>query len=320
MGRNKTASQIMFADAKKFFTRDKYTNNITRRNFLTWYRKYINYCRQYHDCKTKDECKKYIQEYINHLEKHGYTASTIHSYLAPITLYHGYSLKDFKKPVRYTSEYSKSRSFTDKIERFDEDLNNPPAKYIRSVEFAKRVGCRRNDLYHICGGDLVKDEAGNYAIRLTHSKGGKYQEQRIWREDYEFIKTYFDGVPEGQPIFKREEISPRISYHYLRAQNAKRAYYKYLEMIKDPAGKAKLEKEIRARWNRLNISKKTGKPKPFHDRILEGDYVLRGKTRAFAIKNGLPVRYNRMAVLATSIFMLSHWREDVTICSYLLVI
>ena len=127
-------------------------------------------------------------------------------------------------------------------------------------------------------------------------------------------------MPESQPIFKRKEISPRLAYHYLRAQNAKRAYYKYLEMIKDPAVKAKLEKEIRARWNRLNISKKTGKPKPFPDRMLEGDYVLRGKTRAFAIKNGLPVRYNRMAVLATSIFSLSHWREDVTVASYLLVI
>lgn len=310
----------MFADAKMFFTKEKYPNNITRRNFLAWYRKYINYCRQHYGCKTKGECQEYIQEYIDYLEKQGYTASTIHSYLAPVTLYHGYSLSDFKKPVRYTSDYSKSRSFTEKIQRTDEDLSSPPAKYIRSVEFAKRVGCRRNDLYHICGGDLVKDESNNWAIRLTHSKGGKYTEQTINPQDYTFIKQYFDGVPEGEPIFKREEISGRISYHYLRAKNAQLSYYWYLDEIKTPEGKAKLEKEIRARWNRLNISKTTGKPKPFPDKLIEGDYILRGKTRAFALKHGLPIRYNRMCVIATSIFKLSHWREDVTVASYLLVI
>ena len=310
----------MFADAKKFFTKEKYPNNITRRNFLNWYRKYINYCRQFHTCKTKDECAEFIQEYIYYLEKQGYTASTIHSYLAPVALYHNYSLKDFKKPIRYTSNYSKSRSFTQKTPRKDDDVYNPPEKYKRSVDFAKKIGCRRNDLYHIRGGDLVKDESNNWAIRLTHSKGGKYTEQVIFDEDYEFIKEYFEGVAEEEPIFKREEISPRISYHYLRARNAQRAYYKYTEMVKDPKKKEKLEKEIKARWNRLNISKKTGKPKHFPNKILKGDYILRGKTREFAIKNGLPIRYNRMAVMAVSIFHLSHWREDVTIASYLLVV
>ena len=310
----------MFAQAKEFFSKERYTNNITRRNFLTWYRKYINYCRKYHNCKTKDECENYIQEYVHFLEKQGFTASTIHSYLAPVAIYHNRSMSEFEKPIRHTSEYTKSRSFTDKLTRKDEDVYNPPEKYKKSVEFAKLVGCRRNNLYHICGGDLVRDESGNWAVKLTHSKGGKYQEQVIFDEDYEFIKQYFDGIPKGEPIFKREEISPRISYHYLRAMNAQRAYYKYLEMVKDPKMRVKLEQQVRARWNRLNISKKTGKPKYLPDRLLRGNYILRGKTRQFALENGLPIRYDRLCTLAVSIFQLSHWRCDTTVYSYLIVI
>jgi len=318
MGRGKTPGQLMFAEAKKFFTKERYTNNITRRLFLSSYKKYINYCRQFHNCKTKDECADFIQEYIHHLEKQKYTACTIHSYLAPVAIYHGRCMKEFAKPIRHTSEYSKSRSFTPKIPRKDEDVYNPPNKYKRSVDFAKLVGCRRNNLYHIRGGDLVKDESNNWAIRLTHSKGGKYTEQVIFDEDYAFIKQYFEGVPEDEPIFKREEISLRISYHYLRAKNAQRAYYKYLDMVKDPKMRKKLEEQVRARWNRLNISKKTGKPKYLPDRHLRGEYILRGKTRQFALKNGLPIRYDRLCVMAVSTFQLSHWRCDTTVYSYLI--
>ena len=37
-----------------------------------------------------------------------------------------------------------------------------------------------------------------------------------------------------------------------------------------------------------------------------------------AEKNGLPVVYDRLAVMAVSVFHLSHWRCDVTVDNYLL--
>ena len=320
MGRKKTYGQQLFAEAKEYFTKERYTNNVTRRGFLSSYRKYINYCRQFHDCKTKEDCENFIQEYIYYLEKQGYTASTIHSYTAPVVLFHGHSLKEFRKPTRHTSEYTKSRSFTKKIPRRDEDVYNPPKKYERSVRFAALIGCRRSELARICGDDLVLDESGNYAIRLKKCKGGKYQEQRVFECDLPFIKTFFEGVPPDEPIFKKEEISPRISYHFLRAKNAQRAYKIFYEMTRDPKGREKLEREVRARWNRLNISKKTGKPKYLPKRRLQGEYILRGKTRQFALEHGLQIRYDRLCVLAVSIFSLNHWRLDTSIYSYLIVI
>ena len=81
-----------------------------------------------------------------------------------------------------------------------------------------------------------------------------------------------------------------------------------------------LEAQIRARWNKYNINPKTGKPKHFNRNLIEGKYYLRGKNREFALKNGLAVEYSKLALFSVNVFHLSHWRNDVGIESYLLVL
>ena len=49
-------------------------------------------------------------------------------------------------------------------------------------------------------------------------------------------------------------------------------------------------------------------------------WVIRGNSRRLAIDHGLPVKYDRLAVMAVSIFHLSHWRCDVTVANYLLAV
>lgn len=53
---------------------------------------------------------------------------------------------------------------------------------------------------------------------------------------------------------------------------------------------------------------------------VNGNYVLRGHNRELALKNGLPVSYDRLALLAVSIYHLAHWRHDVTAANYLLAV
>ena len=81
--------------------------------------------------------------------------------------------------------------------------------------------------------------------------------------------------------------------------------------------KEELEKEIRKRWEKMNVTR-NGKVKKFKENELKGVYTLRGKNRELAIRKGLPVHYDKCALLATSIFKLSHWRNDVTVASYML--
>ena len=67
-----------------------------------------------------------------------------------------------------------------------------------------------------------------------------------------------------------------------------------------------------------NLDKTTKKPKPYDKNEITGKYFVRGKNKELAIKNGLPLSYDRLAVMAVSVFHLSHWRCDVTIANYIL--
>ena len=42
--------------------------------------------------------------------------------------------------------------------------------------------------------------------------------------------------------------------------------------------------------------------------------------RKFAQEHNPPTAYNRLALMAVSVFHLSHWRLDVTVCNYILAV
>ena len=73
-------------------------------------------------------------------------------------------------------------------------------------------------------------------------------------------------------------------------------------------------------WKRDDIVRAGNgkKPKRWQASLTSGTYWLRGANRALALELGRPVGYDRLALLAVSVFCLSHWRHDVTIANYLL--
>ena len=106
----------------------------------------------------------------------------------------------------------------------------------------------------------------------------------------------------------------KIDLHHLRALRAQRVYHDYLARLKsDPDYRAQLTEEVRRRWVRL-CSKR------WDPNCVEGNYCIRGNSRRLALAHGLPVKYDRLAVMAVSIFHLSHWRCDVTVANYLLAV
>lgn len=80
-----------------------------------------------------------------------------------------------------------------------------------------------------------------------------------------------------------------------------------------------LASEIIKRWNAYNLGE-NGKPKYFDRRDISGIYRVRGENKKLALKKGLPTEYNRLALMAVSVFHLSHWRLDVTVSNYLLAV
>ena len=84
-------------------------------------------------------------------------------------------------------------------------------------------------------------------------------------------------------------------------------------MESEPGYRDQLYKEIQRRWSKYN-------KRAFDPLEAQGYYHVRGKNRELAIKNGLPTKYDRLALLATNIFHLSHWRNNVAANNYLLAI
>lgn len=304
-------------DSRQYFKR--YENQKTRSRYTHNYFCFIAYCRTEFNCQNKEQCAEHIQSYEHYLEMQGYSPSTIHNRLVPVCLYHQVPLESINKPKRITANYKRGRTNNRRI-LANCDIENP--RYRRSVEFQRRVGIRRNEIKNLTGDDFVYDESGYPCVRIKKGKGGKPQLQRILPSDVEFVSSYFMNIAPNEKVFEKNETSNNINYHFLRAQQAQRAYAFYLRNITEggEAYRQQLTAEILRRANVYRKSKKTGKTVLIPAKEIEGFYYLRGNNKTFAIRNDLPIKYDKLALMATSIFHLSHWRNDVTVASYLLVV
>ena len=310
----KTVSERLMEDAKTFYA--KYSNDVTRQKFEKYYLRYIKYCREKHQCKTKEEMSKFIQEYADYLTYNkNYSASTIHLHLSAICLYHDdVPLKSIQKPVRHISDYKRGRQGARKIERNHNDLNNP--KFAHLVEFQRVVGLRRTELKRLTGDCLIHDDIG-YGILVKSGKGGKRHIQRIFiQEDIEFVKKYFEDKKPAEKIFQAKEFNNDLNLHYLRAKNSQRYYDYYIEQLKDPKRKEQL---IKALIYTYEMSGKNGKRKRFNPNLIEGKYRYRGANLEKAKELGLPTEYERLPALLCNVFQLAHNRISVGCQSYFLV-
>ena len=131
------------------------------------------------------------------------------------------------------------------------------------------------------------------------------------------IKIIVDGSDEK--VFSKKEMNNQLNLHALRAECARNYYFDLLRKVQEePTFREELEKEVRLRWELYNIDKKTGKPKPFDEKLITGEYVFKGKNRILAIRKGRPVRMDKLCLLATSMMKLSHYRLSVAAVSYML--
>ena len=188
--KKKSISRTLWEKAKEGLS--LYTNNVTRSAYVKNYRKFIDFCRREFDCKTADECKTHIQDYVDYLVQKGLTPNTIHTYIAPVAIYHGIPMEKIKKPKRCAAHNVRSRSNNGRQYRSDNDENNP--KYARSVDFQKCVGIRRNELANLRGNDYFQDSDGKFFLIIRKGKGGKRQLQKILPEDVGFVKSYIKAL------------------------------------------------------------------------------------------------------------------------------
>ena len=317
----KSNAKALFDKGKPFF--NKYQNKKTRQAYLKNFREFVRFCTSEKKIKSVDDMKgntELIQQYTNMLKEKGLSASTVHTYIAPVCAFCGVGMQDIEKERRCTAEYKRGRSGNGKQKRSDNDIDNP--LYSRTVEFQKRVGIRRAELARLKGRDFFYSEKlGIWCVFVEKGKGGKSQLQRILPEDVKFVEKYFEGVKPDEKIFSVSELDNKVNYHGLRAKHAQEAYRYYFEKLNGENGEEYREELKDLLWKRFHDKKGFHANKEAYRAFTEettGIYKIRGKNKALALDHGLPTEYDKLAVMAVSVLHLSHWRNDVTIASYLL--
>ena len=281
--------------------------------------KYAEWAKTTYGCRTLEDCKAHIQDYANFLTANGKTSSTTHTYLAGICRVFDVPLENINKPIRIVAENTRSRGIKAVDTRKDAGRETSPRLY----DFASIVGIRRNEYLHLAPDDLVFDDFGHPCVLVRKGKGGKRQLQRILPDELPAIKAVFNNPATPEHLFSKREMNNKIDLHHLRALRAQKMYRYYLDKIENEHGyRAQLINEICHIWEQDDEARKENgyKAKRWSDMKVTGQYILRGNNRKLAKKHGLPLQYDRLALLAVSIFHLSHWRHDVTVANYLLAL
>jgi hypothetical protein len=295
------------------------------RNTLSQYKthaiKFGQWAKSVYGCRTYESLKDHIQDYSNFLYASGKRPATIHTYIAACCFAWNIPMEHITKPHRHCYDAKRSRSVAKKEINSRADTKRDVSP--RLFDFAEKVGIRRHEYLALRQDDFVTDESGYLCVFVRKGKGGKQQLQRILPDDIELVQSYFNGSDDF--VFTKAEMDNKIDLHRIRADAAKCAYNYYVGRLRsEPGYREQLEHELQARWE-LHRGTPPANSKKKHDwdwdiSRVRGKYCIRGKNRDKALQNGLPVAYDRLAVMAVSIFHLSHWRCDVTVDHYLLSI
>ena len=312
--RRLSVTQQIMVEVKESLNR--YQHDLTRQQYTRNMKYFVQYCREKHNCRILDECRAHIDEYINTLIDNGMSACTIHTYAAAISATLRIPLNTIKKPKRIISEFTRGRKEIQYLHS-SQDLENPA--YKRLIDFAKKVGIRREEYAKLKKSSWTIDPStGKHAIFVARGKHGKEQYQLVRDEDVPWFENFFAEVPDDRYIFSKAEMNNHLNLHRFRADNAKRWYAELEQKLKDDPSYADIMiEQIKARYVHSR-DPRTGKPKHFDPKSVEGFYFLRKSLRQKQISENKPIKFNRLIVKYVSIFCLSHYRESVCIQNYLL--
>ncbi|NQP18548.1 site-specific integrase [Streptococcus suis] len=301
------------------------TNNTSRTSYKRSATRFAKWAKENNIKKISEISEEVLQRYHDDLKNDPkeYTAATIHTYLAPIAKAAGINLNRIKKQKRTSDKIVRGRKHEANDQGKKQELNS---RFSRLMEFQKVVGIRRNELKNLKGQDLKYDEYGNCYIFVKRGKGGKKQMQYILPKDVELVKQTFSGIDDNESVFTEEEMNNQINLHALRAQHARDSYFFYLEKIQvNPKMRQALSQLLLSKWEEGHQKLKNESTKQYERQrrnfiydLRDELYILRGTNKSKALASGMPIAYNRLALMAVSVLNLSHWRLSVTVTNYIL--
>lgn len=181
---------------------DKIYSYETYRNYLKWACYFVKYCKAEHGSKTLEDCRQYVDEYIQKGIDDKKSASTLKLIASALAKLYGCHTTDFiATPARKRSEIKRSRGEAVRDKHFSENNNRD------LVTFCRNTGLRRKELTRVCGTALLY-RRGQYYIKVLNGKGGKVREAPIIGEVETIIKMMraagservFESIPGAADI------------------------------------------------------------------------------------------------------------------------
>lgn len=167
-------------EAKKNDTaKDGIYSYSTMRNYKKHCCIFVTYCKKTHGCKTLEQCRPYVDEWLN-CRMAACSAATVKLEACALAKLYGCSSTDFvKTPPRHRADITRSRGVKVRDAHFSEKNHQ------QLVDFCRSTGLRRRELEALRGSDLEFVD-GHYCIHVRNGKGG--------RERYAVITGDVDSV------------------------------------------------------------------------------------------------------------------------------
>ncbi len=177
---------------------------------------FTNWAKSKHGCRTLDETKKYIQEYLNEGKDRGLSAWTLKMQASAIAkIYHSSIIElHLKTPPRKRQDIKRSRNKCSHDKHVSDTSNST------IINFSKATGLRRHELIKVTPENI---EITNGKVRLIKikGKGGKVRSVDIIPAYADFVASFINSEP-NQPIFCN--VSSNIDIHGYRAEYASTLY------------------------------------------------------------------------------------------------
>ncbi len=141
----------------------------TYKSYMKQANEFTRYCKEKYQCRTLDECRTYVDEWLKNGIDRGLSAYTQKLNACSLAKLYSCSSSNFgvKTDVRHRANIIRSRGEKVRDKHFSEEKNK------ELVEFCKSTGLRREELKCLTGDKLIYED-GVYKIVVNRgSKGGR---------------------------------------------------------------------------------------------------------------------------------------------------
>lgn len=205
-------------------TSDKIFSYNTFKTYMKANVGFVNFCKENYGCKTLEDCRPHVDEFIQHRISNGVSSFTLKMETSAIGKLYGVSTTAFcPTPSRHRSAVVRSRGVKGMDRHFSETKNS------KLVDFCRATGLRRSEVAACQGSHLVACETPTgenfhgIGILVPCGKGGKSRVAPLCcsKEVAERIIRQCKEAGDGK-LF--EKVHAAADVHSYRAQYASSFY------------------------------------------------------------------------------------------------